>query len=80
MFRSKESTGKESEVNTRVLIYELLEFVDDVVDQLGSRHAISFVHKILESGTGADKQLAVFRETNNLVSVADYIHANFLNT
>lgn len=72
--------GKESEVNTRVLIYELLDFVDDVVDQLGSRHAIAFVHKILENGTGADKQLAVFRETNNLTSVADYIHANFLST
>ncbi|CAA9470185.1 MAG: FIG00909275: hypothetical protein [uncultured Segetibacter sp.] len=70
--------GKESEVNTRVLIYELLDFVDDVVDDLGSRHAISYVHKILENGTGADKQLAVFRETNNLVSVADFIQANFL--
>ncbi len=72
--------GKECEVNTRVLIYELLDFVDDVVDQLGSRHAISFLHKILETGTGADKQLAVFRETNNLVSVADYIQDNFLKT
>ena len=29
--------GKEAEVNTRVLIYELLDFVDDVVDDLGSR-------------------------------------------
>lgn len=72
--------GKEAEVNTRVLIYELLDFVDDVVDQLGSRHAIAFVHKILENGTGADKQLAVFKETNNMVSVADYIQANFLST
>ena len=27
--------GKESEVNTRVLIYELLDFVDDVVPHLG---------------------------------------------
>lgn len=72
--------GKEAEVNTRVLIYELLDFVDDVVDQLGSRHAIAFVHKILENGTGADKQLAVFKETNNLMSVADYIQANFLTT
>lgn len=71
--------GKEAEVNTRVLIYELLDFVDDVVDQLGSRHAIAFVHKILETGTGADKQLAVFKETNNMVSVADYINANFLS-
>ncbi len=29
--------GKESEVNTRLLIYELMDFVDDVVDDLGSR-------------------------------------------
>ena len=32
--------GKEAEVNTRVLIYELLDFVDDVLDHLGSRHAL----------------------------------------
>src|SRR3954451_12567197 len=72
--------GKESEVNTRVLLYELLDFVDDVVDQLGSRDAISYVHKILENGTGADRQLAVFKETNELVAVADYIKDNFLKT
>ena len=55
--------GKESEVNTRVLIYELLDFVDDVVDSLGSRHAINLVQKILDNGTGADRQLAVFEQT-----------------
>src|SRR6201747_2037929 len=38
--------GKEAEINTRVLIYELLDFVDDVVDELGSRHAIGYVQKI----------------------------------
>jgi len=70
--------GKESEVNTRVLIYELLDFVDDVVDQLGSRHAINLVHKILEQGTGADRQLAVFEKTNNLTNVVDFIHSQFL--
>jgi carboxylate-amine ligase len=70
--------GKESEVNTRVLIYELLEFVDDVVDQLGSRHAINLVHKILEQGTGADRQLAVFDKTQNLTDVVDFIHSQFL--
>jgi carboxylate-amine ligase len=70
--------GKESEVNTRVLIYELLEFVDDVVDQLGSRHAIAYVHKILEQGTGADRQLRVYQQTQNLHSVVDYIHSQFL--
>jgi glutamate---cysteine ligase / carboxylate-amine ligase len=70
--------GKESEVNTRVLIYELLDFVDDVVDELGSRHVLNNVHNMLEKGTGADRQLAVYKETNNLIDVVDYIHSQFL--
>jgi glutamate---cysteine ligase / carboxylate-amine ligase len=70
--------GKEEEVNTRVLIYELLDFVDDVVDQLGSRHVINYITKMLEQGTGADRQLKVFEETNSLVKVVDYIHDQFL--
>src|SRR5581483_9411169 len=69
--------GKEEEVNTRVLIYELLDFVDDVIDDLGSRHAISFIGKLLEEGTGADRQLKVFQQTNRLVQVVDYIHSQF---
>ena len=70
--------GKEKEVNTRVLIYELLDFVDDVVPHLGSRHAINHVHKILEQGTGADRQMAVYEQTKSLVDVVDHIHENFL--
>ena len=70
--------GKEEEINTRVLIYELLDFVDDVVDQLGSRHRINYVHKMLEQGTGADRQLAVYEESKNLVQVAEFIQGQFL--
>jgi len=70
--------GKEEEVNTRVLIYELLDFVDDVVDHLGSRHRIANVHKILEGGTGADRQLKVYEQTKNLTQVAEYINAQYL--
>lgn len=70
--------GKEEEVDTRALIYELLEFVDPVLDHLGSRHRIAYVNKILEQGTGADRQLKVFEETKNLVSVVDYIKAQYL--
>lgn len=70
--------GKECEVNTRVLIYELLDFVDDVIPHLGSQHAISYVHKILEEGTGADRQLKVYEETKSLERVVDYIHESFL--
>ncbi|MBS1653616.1 MAG: carboxylate-amine ligase [Bacteroidetes bacterium] len=70
--------GKEEEVNTRALIYELLDFVEPVLDHLGSRHRISYVHKMLEQGTGADRQLAVFEQSKNLVSVVDYIKGQFL--
>jgi carboxylate-amine ligase len=70
--------GKEEEINTRVLIYELLDFVDDVVDHLGSRHRISYIHKMLENGTGADRQLVVYDQSKNLVNVAEYINAQFL--
>ena len=71
--------GKEKEVNTRILIYELLDFVDDVVPHLGSRHAINYVHKILEKGTGADQQLKVYQDTNSLVDVVDFIQKKFLD-
>lgn len=70
--------GKETEVNTRLLIYELLDFVDDVVDDLGSRHAIAYIHKMMENGTGADRQLKIYEETNDLIKVVDYITDQFL--
>jgi glutamate---cysteine ligase / carboxylate-amine ligase len=71
--------GKEEEVNARVLIYELLDFVDDVLDPLGSRHSVNYIGNILEHGTGADRQLKVFHETKNLVNVVEYIHSQFLH-
>ncbi len=70
--------GKEEEVNTRILIYELLDFIDDVVDPLNSRQAAQFAKKILETGTGADRQLKVYEESGSLVKVMDYIHSQFL--
>jgi len=70
--------GKEEEANTRVLIYELLDFIDPVVDHLGSRHRLGQVQKMLEHGTGADRQLKVFEQSQNLVTVVDYIHTQFL--
>jgi carboxylate-amine ligase len=65
--------GKQIELDTRVLIVELLDFVDDVVDELGSRTAINYIRTILEHGTGADRQLAVYQATGSLEKVVDYI-------
>jgi carboxylate-amine ligase len=65
--------GKETEVNTPDLIHELLEFVDDVVDELESRQELKYIYKILEQGTGADRQLEVYQRTGDLRKVVDYI-------
>jgi carboxylate-amine ligase len=65
--------GKGCEVPMTQLAEELLEFVDDVVDDLGSRDALQYVHTILKDGTGADRQLAVFHETHDLKAVVDYL-------
>ncbi len=61
--------GKRAEVPMRDLAIELLEFIDDVVDELGSRQAVEYVHTVLRDGTSADRQLAVFRETGDLKAV-----------
>lgn len=65
--------GKKCEVDTRALMIELLEFVDDVVDQLGSRKEVAYVHTILREGTSADRQLAIFSRTQDLRAVVDYL-------
>src|SRR4051794_18757978 len=63
--------GKQTEVPVSDLVMELLEFVDDVVDELGSRKEIEHVRTILQRGTSADRQLQVYRETNDLKAVVD---------
>jgi len=67
--------GKEIEVPFGELVAEMLEFVDDVVDELGSRHEVfDGVKWILENGTGADRQLRVWEATGgDLKKVVDYI-------
>jgi carboxylate-amine ligase len=63
--------GKGKEVPVRDLIHELLEFVDDVVDDLRSRKEIRHIHTILERGTSADEQLRIWRETGDIQAVVD---------
>jgi len=69
--------GKKIEVPTRELILELLDFIDDIVDELGSREEINYVYEIMKNGTGADQQLAVFEKTQDLGKVVDFITGKF---
>ncbi|MBI3193229.1 MAG: carboxylate-amine ligase [Ignavibacteriae bacterium] len=65
--------GKQAEVETKSLLKELLEFVDDVLDELNSREEVSYIKNICKMGTGADRQLDVWQKTNDLNKVVDYI-------
>ncbi len=65
--------GKQEEVPYSSLAEELMEFVDDVLDELGSRKEVEYIHTILKMGSGADRQLDVFEKTGSFESVVDYI-------
>lgn len=71
--------GKQKEVPARDLIRELLDFVDDVIDDLDSRKEIEHIHTILERGTSADLQLKVWEENNqDFKPVVDMLIKNTL--
>ncbi len=73
--------GKKKEVPVKDLIRELLEFVDDVLDELGSRKEIEHIHTILDRGTSADEQLRVFEETGgDFKAVVDMLIRNTLES
>jgi len=65
--------GKEEEVPLRDLMHEYIELIGPAADELGSRREIDYIHEMLETGTGADRQLKVYRETGDLKKVVDYI-------
>jgi carboxylate-amine ligase len=61
--------GQRKEKPMRELGVELIEFVDDVVDELGSRREVEYVRKILADGTSAERQVQVYRATGDLRAV-----------
>jgi glutamate---cysteine ligase / carboxylate-amine ligase len=65
--------GKELEVPFSDLMIEMLAFLDDVVDELGSRREVEGLKWILENGSGADRQLRVYHQSGDLKKVVDYI-------
>ncbi|HXY29596.1 MAG TPA: carboxylate-amine ligase [Gemmatimonadaceae bacterium] len=68
--------GKRQELPASELIRELVGwFVDDVVDELGTRREVEYAYTILERGTSADRQLATFARTNDLKAVVDQLIA-----
>lgn len=67
--------GKKAEVDARLLMHELVAFVDDVVDDLGSRQDVEYLLHMAETGSSADRQLAVYDQTGDLKAVVDNLIA-----
>ena len=66
--------GKQADIPARDLIHEMIEwFLDDVLDELGSRQEVEYAFRILEEGTSADRQLAVYERTGDLKAVVDKV-------
>jgi carboxylate-amine ligase len=65
--------GREAEVPMRELMLELMGLIDDVVDDLGSRSAVDYIHTILNEGTSAERQLRVFQQTGDLKDVVRHL-------
>jgi glutamate---cysteine ligase / carboxylate-amine ligase len=67
--------GRETEVDTRSLLNELLEFVSTEVNELGTGNEMAHIERIMREGTGADRQLAVWEGTQHMKAVVDQIVA-----
>ncbi len=55
--------GIEESVPFHFLMEELLEIVDDVLDDLGSREEVEYLRTILREGNSADRQIAVYNQS-----------------
>ena len=54
--------GMQEERPFHFLMEELLDILEDVVDELGSRDEVNYLHTILKNGTSADRQVRVYRQ------------------
>jgi len=62
-------------MSMRDAIAELLDFVDDVLDDLNDRREINYLRALLEDahGPGADRQLAVYKQSGSLHAVTHFL-------
>jgi carboxylate-amine ligase len=66
--------GKNRELPARELIQELIQwFIDDVLDELGSRREVEYAFQILRDGTSADRQIETYQRTNDMKAVVDQL-------
>jgi len=67
--------AQQRRLSMRNSFHELLDMVDDVLDDLGTRDDIYYIRKLLDDprGTGADRQIALYQQTGSLYAVTQYL-------
>ena len=62
-------------LSMRDALHELLDMVEDVVDDLGTRREMNYMRMALDDprGTGADRQIALYNATGSLQAVAQFL-------
>ena len=51
----------------------MLEFINDVIDELGTKKHFTAIEDIINNGSSADRQLAIFNKSNDLNMVVDHL-------
>ncbi|MCU0633815.1 MAG: carboxylate-amine ligase [Gemmatimonadaceae bacterium] len=66
--------GKRQELPAPELIRELIAwFLDDVLDELGTRKEVEYAYTIMAQGTSAQRQLACYQRTGDMRAVVDQL-------
>ena len=71
--------GRQSEHPASDLIIEIVEwFLDDVVDELGTRAEVEYALRIIREGSSSQRQIAVYEETGDVRAVVRHLIAETL--
>jgi carboxylate-amine ligase len=65
--------GLTKELDTKELIKEIIELVDEAAETLGTQEEIAYIHTMLKKGTSADRQLALYKKTGDLKKVVQML-------
>ena len=65
--------GAQDQLPFSELMDQLLEFVDEAVEELGTRKEVEYIKTMLNEGTSADRQLACFEREGDLKKVVDQL-------
>jgi len=67
--------ARDRRLSMRESISEMLDFVEDFVDELGSRREMNYLRNLLNDkhGTGADRQIDVYQRTGSSAAVVEYL-------